>query len=140
MHEIKLNTKTVTLMDDIDELPIKLFNMANEYSMQDFEVGNSMPDVDRHENRIEVLLAGGKLPEAIQVQKNKRQTYYAMINRINFKSLMFACHIRKIDDQVIIDYAPQNLMRIMDELSDAGLTMAMVKQTLDVLKKKLKSS
>jgi hypothetical protein len=140
MYELKLKTKTVTLMDDIDELPIKLFNMANEYSMQDFEIGNSMSDVDRHEQRIEVLLAGSKLQEAIQVQKNKRQTYYAMINRINYKSLMFASHIRKIDEHIVKDYTPQNLMRIIDELSDDGLTMAIVKQTLDGLKKKLKSN
>jgi hypothetical protein len=140
MHEIKLNTKTVTLMDDIDELPIKLFNAANEYAMQDFEIGNSMADVDRHEHRIEVLMVNNKMPEAIQVQKNKRQAFYAMLNRINYKSLTFACHIRKIDDETVTDHTPQNLLRIMDQLSDDGLTMAMVKQTLDALKKKLKSN
>ncbi len=140
MHELKLTSKTITLADDIDELPIKLFNLVNEFAMQDFEVGNSMGDVDRHEHRIEVLLANGKTTEAIQVQKNKRQTFYAMLNRINFKSLTFACHVTKIDGLMVTDHTPQNLIKMMDELSDDGLTMAMVKQTLDVLKKKLKSS
>jgi hypothetical protein len=140
MYELKLNTKTVRLMDDIDELPIKLFNAANEYSMQDFEIGNQMSDVDRHENRIEVLLASGKYQEAIQVQKNKRATYYAMLNRINYKSLTFACHVRMINETPVTDYTPQALLKMMDDLSDDGLTMAMVKQTLDVLKKKLKSN
>lgn len=127
-------------MDDIDELPIKLFNAANEYSMQDFEIGNQMTDVDRHEQRIEMLLASGKYQEAIQVQKNKRATYYAMLNRINYKALTFACHVRSIDGVPVTDYAPPALMRMMDSLSDDGLTMNMVKQTLDVLKKKLKYS
>jgi hypothetical protein len=127
-------------MDDIDELPIKLFNAANEYSMQDFEIGNTMADVDRHEHRIEVLLANSKTQDAIQVQKNKRATYYSMLNRINYKSLTFACHVKSIDGVAITDYGPPALMRMMDDLSDDGLTMLMVKQTLDVLKKKLKSN
>lgn len=138
MYELKLKTKTVVLMDDIDELPVKLFNAANELSMQDFEIGNQMADVDRHEQRIEMLLTAGKINEAIQVQKNKRMTYYSMLNKFNYKSLTFACHVKSIDDVPVKEYAPPALMKMMDDLSDDGLTMAMVKQTLDAIKKKLK--
>jgi hypothetical protein len=138
MHDLKLNTKTITLADSIDELPIKLFNLANEFTMQDFEIGNDMNAVDRHEHRIEVLLVNNKLAEAIQVQKNKRMTYFSMLNKINYKSLTFACHIRKIDGMLVTDHTPENLIKMMDELSDDGLTMEMVKYELDILKKKLK--
>lgn len=140
MQELKLKSKTVKLFDDIENLPVKLFNLANEYSMQDFEIGNQMSDVDRHENRIEVLLSAGKIAEAIQVQKNKRMAYWAMLNGINYRSLTFACHIHAIDDKPVTDHSPDNLRRIIDELSDDGLTMAMVNGYLDQLKKKLKSN
>lgn len=140
MHEIKLNTKTVMLMDNIDELPIKLFNLVNEYSMQDFEIGNQMASVDRHESRIEILLSAGKYVEAIQVQRNKRMAYYSMLNKINYRSLMFGCHIKTIDGVAVVDYSPVHLNKIMDELSDDGLTMGMVNDVIDYLKKKLKSS
>jgi ketopantoate reductase len=140
MLTLELNSKTVKLYDDIESLPVKLFNLANEYSMQDFEIGNQMADVDRHENRIEVLLVNNKIPEAIQVQKNKRMAFFAMINHINYRSLMFACHIHSIDDVVVTDYSPENLQKIIDQLSDDGLTMAMVNDHLDRLKKKLKSN
>lgn len=133
------NNTTVSFYDDITDLPIKLFNLSNEYSMQDFEIGNTMEDVNNHYRRWFEKVHQGKTDDALLIMKNMYQTHYMMLSQINFKSLVFGCMVKSING-VAPNYDPDAMRKWLDDLSDKGLTEKMVEQIVHQLKKKLKGN
>lgn len=133
-------TLRVKLYEDIDELPMQNFNDLNNYALQDMEVGNTMADVDKHFSQLFAFLINKKHDEAFQKGKNLYQTFYNMLERIDFKSLQFGVFIHSIDDAPVTDYSVENIKLMIQRLSDHGLTNGMVKEIVESLKKNLMRS
>lgn len=143
MKQVKLKkfgvftTATIKLWEDIDEAPVDNYNLMNEYSMLDMEIGDSPEAGFKRLERMSMFFAHKKYAEAEQEHRNLYQTFHNMATRVNFKSLQFAVMIHSIDDVEIKDYSQNNLQVIVSDLSKKGLTMGMVKEAIDSIKKKL---
>lgn len=138
MIEKQIGNLKVKMYENIDEMPIHLYVLMNEYSLIDYEIGNTMDDVNRLFNKMDMQLAQKNLDAVIQLRKNLHQTFYNMINRNDNKALQFACFIHSIDDVQVIDYSHDNLKKIMTKLGQAGLNVKEVRDTISSSKKKLK--
>lgn len=133
MRIIKLGNlikTTVKLYQDIDETPIELYNLFNEYALRDAEVGNTMEDIDRRYNTLATLIGSNQPDKAIQELANLYQTHWSMFNKLNYKGLQFACLVHSIDDVEVKDFSEDNLNEVMAKLSRKGLTMAIVKEVI----------
>ena len=129
MIEIRVKRHTISLYDDIGQMPIERFNKANKLWMLHDNIGSSISDFDaNHYNKI-VLLAGDK-EKCIAELNNFRILVYNIMNELNVEHLSFACLIHSIDGVEKRDLSDTGLKRVLSELSKYGLTQ-------DVLKKKL---
>ena len=129
---IKKGVKRTRLMlyDDIDQMPITRFMLANKYWMLHDSIGSSIEDFDRNHYPKFTLIAGNK-EKTLKELANFRILVYNIMNEINVQHLSFACMIYSINGKEITDFSENNLKEILAELSDKGLTQ-------DQLKKKLK--
>lgn len=140
MKEIKLNGNTVALYNDIEEMPIENYNLFNEYSLLQNDIGSNISDIDKHFHKLDTFLAHNKVPEAIQERKNLHQTFWNVFEQINFPSLQFAVCMKSINGEAIEDYTQDNLKKLIEDLSKKGLNMSTVKATIFDVKKKFKAS
>jgi len=119
----------IKIYDDIDKLPISRFMLANKYWMLHDSIGSSITDFDtNHFNRF-ALIAGDK-EKTLKELQNFRILVYNLMNEINVQHLSFACLIHSVNEREITDLSEESLKRLLNELSEKGLTQ-------DVLKKKL---
>ncbi len=137
MKEINLQGVTLTKYEHIDEMPVNLFNNANEYALLDAEVGNTPADINRHLGKLTTLLKGKDNQELIVEEvKNLRRCYAAILDHNNHIGLQFCCYIKEIDGKPLPDHGHETLRRVLSRLSDAGLTMGVVREEMDESKKK----
>jgi hypothetical protein len=125
-----LKKTRVLLYSDIDQLPAERFSKINKFWMLSDELGGSFEDIDKiHFTRL--LLSLNDKNKAVKVIENMRVLVHNIINEVNPGSLAFACLIHSIDGYEVIDLSDENLKRVIEELSQKGLTA-------EVLKKKLR--
>lgn len=130
----------VKLYQDIDETPIDLYNLFNEYSLRDAEIGNSIADIDKRHTNLAVLIKKKKHEEALQTVNNLYQTYWSALNKVNHKSLCFGVMVHSVNGIEITDYSEESVKIMLSDLSKKGLTMRHVKDEVDSLKKNFKNS
>lgn len=122
----------VVIYDDIDQLPIKRFMLANKYWMLDDSIGSDIQDFDKKHFSRFTLIAGDK-EKTLKELANFRILVYNLMNEINIQHLSFACLIHSVNGEEVTDLSESNLNKLLNKLSALGLTQ-------DILKKKLKQS
>jgi hypothetical protein len=134
---LPLRLTVLKIYQDIDEMPVDRYNIFNLYSLKDAEIGNTMEDVGRKYTTLATLVITKQNDKANQELNNLFQTHWSIINKLNYKSLAFMSMIHSIDDQEVQDLSEENLILLTSQLSKKGLTMRIVKEEIDSLKKKL---
>lgn len=127
-----LKKHTISMYDDINQLPIERFNKANKYWMLHDNIGSSISDFDTNHYNKFALLADDK-EKMLKELNNFRILVFNIMNEVNVEHMSFACLVSAIDGEPRNDLSEDTLKRTLKELSDLGLTQ-------DVLKKKLRSS
>ena len=117
----------VQMYDDIDQMPVDVFQKANKYWMLSDEIGCSMEEIEeKHLKKIvfvakdekRVLDAVGKLSNA----------FHMILNETSVKNLAFACMVHSVNGREVTDRSEDGLKKLLKELSDAGLTMGEIKK------------
>ena len=122
----------IVIYDDIDQLPIKRFMLANKYWMLDDSIGSDIQDFDKKHFSRFALIAGDK-EKTLKELANFRILVYNLMNEINIQHMSFACLIHSVNGVEVTDLSEESLNKLLDDLSTLGLTQ-------DVLKKKMKPS
>lgn len=136
MRTINIPGCEIKLYEDIDEMPVMVYNLFNEYSLKDHNIGSDIEAINRHFERLDFFLARKKTGDAIQERKNMQQTYWNIFNGINFPSLQFACLVHSINGKKVDDYSETGLLELLNSLSKKGLTQKMVRENIEESKKK----
>lgn len=141
MKTISLSTTLkavdIEFYDDIKLMPIEQLNAFQVNLLQDSGIGSTIQDYDRHEQKIDVFLASGKIEEALRERENKRYNYFLMLEKINTKVISIACLLHKIGDEVIEDFSDDALKKHHAKLLELGITQGEVEEVIDTIKKKL---
>ena len=131
----RLKKTTVTLYDDIDQLPVDRFNKANKFWMLHDNIGSSIFDFDaNHFNKL-TLLAGDK-QKCIAELNNFRILVFNIMNEVNVEHRSFACMVHSINGKEQTDLSIDALDKVLKRLSDRGLTQDILKKKLHQLGKK----
>jgi len=136
MESIKFGQHEVVLYDDIEEMPIRVFQKFNEYLLQDAEIGNKMSDVDRHFRRLDKYLMEKDFEKALQERKNLHQAVWNSIMMLDHSSLAFAAIIKTVDGVEVQERDIDSSQALLDKLSDWGLTYHAVSEVAEAIKKK----
>lgn len=140
MKEITVKNYSVRVYEHSDEMPIYIFNLANDYALLDSEIGNTPEAQRRHFEKMD-RYHSDKNWEALAIErKNIHMSFQATANHLNFLGLQFACHIHSVKGNLITDYSIENLNRTLKVLSDDGLTMKIVREAMADIKKKSKGN
>lgn len=136
MIDLQLPKGKAVFYDDIKLLPMEQLNAFQIHLLQDSGIGSTILDYDRHEERIDMFLATGKIAEVIEERKNKRYNFWLMIQKLNTKSLAICCLLQSIEGQEIRDFSDEGLKRHSEKLADLGITLFEIEQLAEEVKKK----
>lgn len=134
--ELNLKKHKVEFFSSIKDLPFERFNEFNRYAMLDSEIGNTMEDFDKIVIRINEFLKKDLKEESIKELLNLRLVVNNVLSGTSHKGLSFACLIKKIDGEVVDDFSSDNLKKILQKLSDGGMTIGNVVDSSNEVKKK----
>jgi hypothetical protein len=84
-HDVKFR-----LYEYIDELPIKHWNMLNEYSILSAGIGSMVGDVLNHVDRIALFVAKDKRDAALRQRQNMHQCIWNCLRGLNYHYLQAA--------------------------------------------------
>ena len=122
---------SVKLYDDISQMPITRFMLANKYWMLHDAIGSDIGDFDKNHYSKFALIAGDKA-KTLKELENFRILVYNIMNELNVQHLSFACLVHSVNGVEVTDLSEENLRAVLADLSRRGLTQ-------DTLKKKLKA-
>ncbi len=115
------------IYDDISQMPITRFMMANKYWMLHDSIGSSIEDFDKNHYSKFTLIAGDK-DKILKELANFRILIFNIMSEINVQHISFACLIHSIDGKEVTDLGEENLKDILSDLSKAGLTQGVLKK------------
>ena len=135
--ELIVNKKhSVILFDSIDELQIERFNAFNRFVMLDAEVGGTIFDYDRNNQKLIEFLAKGMYPEALQEVKNNRLTIWNVLQGSNPNHYSFACLVKSIDGKECTGVKQTDLDEVIKKLMEIGITQGNLTEAFEAVKKK----
>jgi hypothetical protein len=148
MREIRVQDTTVRLYDSIQNLPASRDSLMNYYLLSDMGVGSDMQAVDHHLNSLLSLVYEPVTEEGLSklqqrmtdAATNLRLSYHSILSQYNPRHLAWACLIESIDGQPLTDTGEAALKALVGTLSDKGLTVELLEESLNEIKKKFPPS
>lgn len=137
MRTIQLGTHTVTLHNSAKELPANRYSQHQKYCLLDIGVGSDSGSIERHFERLDKFIASAMVAEAAEERTNLHFNLFYQLQEVNFKGLAFACLVHEIDGVPLTDFSEENLQKVIDTLSEFGLSQTILENELDQVKKKL---
>lgn len=118
MITLSTGDKKVKLYASIKELPIMRYKLMQSYLLQDSGIGNTIDAIDQRLNNLILFATSGKNDEVITEATNLRYTFFSMLNKIDYKSMSFACLIKEIDSRETNDLTDAGLSDVVNRISD----------------------
>lgn len=122
MKELKLKKHVIEVYESIDELPVIRFHKFNKFMLIDAHVGATTTDVDKHLEKIVLLINKKKYDDANVELQNMRQNIAFCFANINPACLAFATFVNKIDGKICDDLTDSGLQKIVDIISDVAIS------------------
>jgi hypothetical protein len=136
MHVIDVNNHTVTLYENVKELPIKRYVAFQKYVLLDSGVGGDIDSIGNHFSRLFQFLANRLIDEATEETKNLYYNLFMIMEEINPTSRAFACIVHKIDDEIITGFSEEDVKRTVEKLAEIEITQRHIEEYVDNVKKK----
>jgi len=84
------------------------------------DIGCDFSDYETRTQKTLAFLQKGMINEAIQEINNRRQAVFNAYNESNPNSKSFAVLVKRIDQEVFVEYAPNDLDLILEKLNNIG--------------------
>lgn len=141
MEEIKLPSGVIIeLYSSIKEMPIKVSKEFQKYILQDLGIGSTISDIDEHLEKLFLLIQRNDQLNALEEAKNLRYNMFTMVSDIDFHSLSFGCLVAKVSGEKQTDNSPDTINKLVEVLSENGLTNEIIDEYLENIKKNLTKS
>lgn len=136
MLEVRLNGNFLEMYDGIDELPFARFQEYNRAVMLDSGLGSDIHAIDRHINQARRYNMAGEKEHAEQALLNMRQAIAFVLDKASPEGQAFVALIHRLNGREVDNLSPENVRRILAELSRRGLTIGKLRGILAQVKKK----
>lgn len=120
------------------ELPIYQYHLLNKYALMQMGKGTTIEDLVQRFAKLDRFLGAEKIMEARQELANIYQGMFSALQGDEYRSLMLACLVAKIDNVRWEDFSEEGLKELVARMD--GLSMGEAEATLDQIKKKWMAS
>lgn len=118
-------------------MPIKRYSEFNQYLLWESGVGADIEAIQRHYTRLFSFLALKEIDNANKEAENLFYTHYAILEKIDFKSLAFACLVHSVGESVRDDYSEEGLKATAELVAATEITIGNLETSLEEVKKKI---
>ena len=132
--KLAINEKTVSFYDNIEDLPIKRYNLLNKYSLIDLGIGSDVSDVVRHHSRFNQFLELKDYDSLYVENENLMINYNFILSSKNIKGYVLASLIKEVDNTKV-EISDSNIEEYVDFLEQSDLTIGQLEDYTDNLKK-----
>lgn len=140
MKIIFTSNHKILLYDSIMDIPAERDSMVNYFLLEDSGIGTDMHSFDALMSSIAVSIQNNKLDDAMQGIRNVMGNVRGQLQNYRPDFLAWACLIHSIDGKKLDDFNDKDVREIVKELSDDGLTIGQIQESLDEVKKKFPES
>jgi hypothetical protein len=132
MKTLTVGKKKVEIYDSIREMPINRYNTMQGLLLQEAGIGSTMFAIENHFKSLDVFLSSNLIEDAIKERQNLHLSFYCALEKIDFRSLSFACMIFRIDEKEV-GISEDALKGALESLPE--LTIGQVSDILEEVKK-----
>lgn len=123
------------MYDGVDNLPASNYINHSRLAMLDAGIGSDLDAVTRHWQALARLIDKDK--EAAKVElANYLQTLSFIVANTSPEMMSFVSFVKSIDGRDVEDYSDESAKAIVERLSKGGLTVGIVRNFLNHVKKK----
>tara|TARA_R110000822_G_scaffold300126_2_gene423445 strand:- start:2361 stop:2792 length:432 start_codon:yes stop_codon:yes gene_type:complete len=138
MQDVKIisngEQKTLTLYKNINELPIKRYQLLQKYSLIDAGIGSTTDDIIRHLHRMDEFIQVGDMESVSTERENMLMNFNFMLGENYVKSYVFAAMIKRIDGEQI-EVTDDNIDELIALLDSSDITVGMIDDITALQKK-----
>lgn len=140
MRTVNIKGTRVDLFDAAEETPVTRYIKFNEYIAIEAGIGSDLDAYDSKLKDLITMIDRGDKQSAKQAVLNMRQTIQFVVENVSPKSLAFASMIYRIGGESVEMLSDEDRKEIIEKLSNRGLSMQMLAETVFFIKKKLRTS
>lgn len=138
MKRIELeNDNYIIKYENAEELPLRRNSKFQKYLLLKSGVGCTIQDVGNHFQNLHGFIAYDKKEEAKKEAENLHYNFFSILNEIEYNDLAFASLIFSINGEKLNDISEENLNKVIDWLSDHGMTKKLVSEEVDDTKERI---
>lgn len=134
MHTIKLDKAIVELYDNIDDMPARrYFNFIYYLSLS---MNIDIHNLPTYFTSLNNQIASDEKKEALTQVRNIQISFSNALSKIDIGSFAWAQLLYNVDHKRVADFSDDNLSKIVNDLSDKGLTIGHIHPVIATIKKK----
>lgn len=107
----------------------------NRHLIELFGKGDGMTGLFERVRNLDAFNQAGEKQKVQQELINMRETMRDMWDKVDHRSLAFACLVAEVNGMAKNDFSQAALKNLLDELSAAGLTYDAIRETVEEVKK-----
>ena len=134
---IKPFNTTIEFYDSIKNMPVHRNIEFHKVAMRDAGIGSTIGDFNAHFSKLHSYLSNKKYVDAIQETVNMHNNAFYAIEKIGVWSYSFCTFIKSIDNKPYECTELSEYRDTINSLSKKGLTVGMVEDVIDEVKKNL---
>jgi hypothetical protein len=125
-----------TFYENLDDLPIKNYNLLQKYALIDLGIGSDLSDVVRHHVRFNQLLEVKDYDSLYIENENLMINYNFLLSSKNIKGYVLASLLKEVDG-VKVHVTDDTIESYVDMLEASTITFGELESYTTDLKKKL---
>lgn len=139
LDKIKLGDKEVRFYSNVNELPIKRYQLLNKYLLIDSGIGSDTKSILKHFHKLDQFIEVGDI-ESISLERENMLMCYNFIGSESYiKSYTFASLIKEVDGEKF-DVTDDNIDELVELLECSPISVGELNSLVDSQKKSLMSN
>ena len=131
-----MKLRNFTFYENIDDLPIKNYNLLQKYALIDLGIGSDLSDVVRHHTRFNQLLELKDYDSLYTENENLMINYNFLLSEKNIKGYVLASLLKEVDGAKVY-ITDDNIESYVDLLENSDINFGELESYTTDLKKKL---
>lgn len=138
MRKISINeTDHILIYGNAQEMVLKRYAKFQKYLLYKTGIGSDIESVTNHFQNLHSFIAHDMKAELKKEAENLHYNFYMILQEMDYEDLAFAVSIHSINGELLTDISEENLIDVVNRLSDMGMTKELLTETVEEIKKKI---
>lgn len=126
----------IEYFESIETAPFKRWQKFNKFLNKKAETGDEPNDIFKRVDRIIGYAGANNIDAVVKEAVNLKMAYHQMMSEVSLDGLAHAVMVKSIDGVECKDITTEGLEKVLQQLSDAGLTKNEISEKNESIKKK----